>query len=126
MVIIGAIFLVAIFADVIVTEEYERVKPMQGFLPPAADHWFGTDRSGRDVFDRTIIGSRISLYVGFTVTAITVVLGMAVGLVAGYTRTLDNIIMRFVDGMLAFPTILLALAIIAVFGASLNLSLIHI
>ena len=120
VVIIGFIFFVAIFAHVIVTEEYERVKPMQGFLPPAPDHWFGTDRSGRDVFDRTIVGSRISLYVGFTVTAITVLIGMAVGLVAGYTRTLDNIIMRFVDGMLAFPTILLALAIIAVFGASLN------
>ena len=120
VIIIGFIFLIAIFAHVIVTEEYERVKPMQGFLPPAPDHWFGTDRSGRDVFDRTIVGSRISLYVGFTVTAITVFIGMAVGLVAGYTRTLDNIIMRFVDGMLAFPTILLALAIIAVFGASLN------
>ncbi len=104
----------------IVTEEYQRVNPRFGFLAPSADHWFGTDRSGRDVFNRTIIGSRISLYVGFTVTAITVLVGLSVGLIAGYTRPLDNIIMRFVDGMLAFPTILLALAIIAVFGASLN------
>lgn len=120
VIVISIIFLIAIFAHVIVTEEYERVKPMQGFLAPSAEHWFGTDRSGRDVFDRTIVGSRISLYVGFTVTFITIIIGMTVGLMAGYTRTLDNIIMRFIDGMLAFPTILLALAIIAVFGASLN------
>ena len=120
VVIIAFITLVALFAHVIVTEEYQRVNPRFGFLAPSADHWFGTDRSGRDVFNRTIIGSRISLYVGFTVTAITVFLGLSVGLIAGYTRLLDNIIMRFVDGMLAFPTILLALAIIAVFGASLN------
>lgn len=120
VVIITVITLIALFAHVIVTEEYERVKPRFGFLPPSAENWFGTDRSGRDVFDRTIIGSRISLYVGFTVTAITLFLGLSIGLIAGYTRLLDNIIMRFVDGMLAFPTILLALAIIAVFGASLN------
>jgi peptide/nickel transport system permease protein len=120
VVIITTIVLIAIFAHVIVTEEYERVKPFDGFLAPSADHWFGTDRSGRDVFDRTIVGSRISLYVGFTVTAITIILGLSIGLISGYTRTLDNIIMRFVDGMMAFPTILLALAIIAVFGASLN------
>ena len=120
VVIIAFITLVALFAHVIVTEEYQRVNPRFGFLAPSADHWFGTDRSGRDVFNRTIIGSRISLYVGFTVTAITVLLGLSIGLIAGYTRLLDNIIMRFVDGMLAFPTILLALAIIAVFGASLN------
>ena len=120
VVIIAFITLVALFAHVIVTEEYQRVNPRFGFLAPSADHWFGTDRSGRDVFNRTIIGSRISLYVGFTVTAITVLVGLSVGLIAGYTRLLDNIIMRFVDGMLAFPTILLALAIIAVFGASLN------
>ena len=120
VVIITTIILIAIFAHVIVTEEYERVKPFDGFLAPSADHWFGTDRSGRDVFDRTIVGSRISLYVGFTVTAITLILGLSIGLISGYTRTLDNIIMRFVDGMMAFPTILLALAIIAVFGASLN------
>lgn len=120
VVIITTIVLIAIFAHVIVTEEYERVKPFDGFLAPSADHWFGTDRSGRDVFDRTIVGSRISLYVGFTVTAITLILGLSIGLISGYTRTLDNIIMRFVDGMMAFPTILLALAIIAVFGASLN------
>ena len=120
VVIIAFITLVALFAHVIVNEEYQRVNPPFGFLAPSADHWFGTDRSGRDVFNRTIIGSRISLYVGFTVTAITVLVGLSVGLIAGYTRLLDNIIMRFVDGMLAFPTILLALAIIAVFGASLN------
>lgn len=120
VVIITTIVLIAIFAHVIVTEEYERVKPFDGFLAPSADHWFGTDRSGRDVFNRTIVGSRISLYVGFTVTAITLILGLSIGLISGYTRTLDNIIMRFVDGMMAFPTILLALAIIAVFGASLN------
>jgi peptide/nickel transport system permease protein len=120
VVVIIVISFVAIFAHVIVTEEYQRVHPSDGFLAPSADHWFGTDRSGRDIFNRTIVGSRISLYVGFTVTAITVVIGMSVGLIAGYTRTLDNIIMRFVDAMLAFPLILLALAIIAVFGASLT------
>ena len=127
---------IAVMTGVIDKEGYERVKPFEdrgyhsgtftgerlahGFLGPSSDHWFGTERSGRDIFIRTLVGSRISLYVGLAVTSITVFLGVSIGLIAGYTRTLDNIIMRFIDGMLAFPTILLALAIIAVFGASLN------
>ena len=72
------------------------------------------------MFDRVIAGSRVSLYVGFAVTFISVVLGLVIALFAGYFRLLDHILMRFVDGLLAFPTILLALALIALLGGSVN------
>ena len=110
----------AIFGPVLARTEYTRVDPANRLLAPSAEHWFGTDAAGRDVFDRTIVGARLSLRVGFTVTAITVVFGTLIALVVGYSRALDNIVMRFVDGLLAFPTILLALALIALLGQSIN------
>lgn len=110
----------AIFGPYVARTEYTRVDARNRLQAPSAEHWFGTDRVGRDVFDRTIVGARLSLTVGFAVTAITTVIGTAVALVVGYSRTMDNIVMRFVDGLLAFPTILLALALIALLGASVQ------
>ena len=112
--------LLAIFGPALARTDYTRVDPANRLLKPSAEHWFGTDAAGRDVFDRTIVGARLSLRVGFTVTAITVVFGTLIALVVGYSRALDNIVMRFVDGLLAFPTILLALALIALLGQSIN------
>lgn len=88
--------------------------------PPNAEHWFGADNFGRDIYSRVLYGGRMSLPVGFVAVGITAIFGVALGLIAGYYggRT-DSIIMRGVDIMLAFPGILLAMALVAILGTSL-------
>lgn len=89
-------------------------------VPPGAEHLFGTDTLGRDVFARMLYGARVSLWVGFVSVGISVCIGMALGLVAGYFRGLaDECIMRFVDVMLCFPSFFLILAVIAFLEPSL-------
>lgn len=86
--------------------------------PPNAAHWMGTDSFGRDVFSRMLYGSRVSLRIGFFVTLFTGLLGTAIGLCAGYFRRLENPIMRVMDALMAFPGILLAIALSSVLGPS--------
>lgn len=87
---------------------------------PSAKHWFGTDDFGRDILSRIIVGTRISLMVGVIATGIGAIIGTCVGLVAGYYDRLDTFIMRIMDVLLAFPSILLAIGVIAVLGPSLT------
>jgi peptide/nickel transport system permease protein len=82
-------------------------------------HRFGTDSLGRDVYSRTLYGARISIAVGITVAALSVLLGLLIGLLAGYFRILDAIIMRMMDGLMAIPGILLAIALVSLFSAGL-------
>ncbi|WP_404448804.1 ABC transporter permease [Sutcliffiella horikoshii] len=87
---------------------------------PSIDHWMGTDDKGRDILSRIIYGSRLSMGVGFASVLFGAVFGIVLGLVAGYYgRWVDSIVMRIIDVMLAFPGILLALAIISALGPSL-------
>ena len=86
---------------------------------PSGVHWFGTDDLGRDVFARVVHGARLSLLVGGAVVALSFGVGVACGLVAGYYRGLDNVIMRLMDGLMAFPAIVLAIALMASLGPSI-------
>ena len=88
--------------------------------PPSAAHWFGTDDVGRDVFARVVHGARLSLFVGVAVVAFSFAVGMTAGLAAGYFRRLDNVIMRIMDGLMAFPAIILAIALMASLGPSVT------
>lgn len=90
------------------------------FLSPSGEHWFGTDHFGRDIFIRTIYAARVSLFVGVAVALFATVLGTITGLVAGYYHKADTVIMRIIDGMLAFPALLLALALVAALGGSVT------
>ncbi|MFD4442912.1 ABC transporter permease [Nocardia sp. NPDC058519] len=91
--------------------------PLAAQLPPSAQHWFGTDHLGRDVFTRVVHGARYSLLIGVTAVAIAVVAGTALGLLSGLARgPLDELITRFLDVVSAFPDLLLALVLISFTG----------
>jgi peptide/nickel transport system permease protein len=90
--------------------------PVIRLLPPSSEHWFGTDDLGRDVLSRVIAGTRISLAIGVSVTLMAALLGSILGLVSGYYERMDAVIMRIMDGLMAFPSILLAIALMASLG----------
>jgi peptide/nickel transport system permease protein len=102
------------------------MQPEQRLRPPSAQHWFGTDGLGRDVFARTVHGARVSLLVGLSVAATSVGLGLLIGLVAGYFKRADAIIMRFMDGLMSIPAILLAIALVALTRASVGIVILAI
>lgn len=123
--LLGAIVLVVMVilsgsAPFITRTDPTKTAPYERLKPPSESHFFGADHLGRDVFDRTIYGGRISIIVGAAVGGIASALGLLIGLVAGYYRKSDALIMRFMDGLMAFPSLILALAIIAVLGASVQ------
>lgn len=114
----GAVVLVALLADLIAPHDPLKNNFRYRLGAPNDIHWLGTDRAGRDVLSRIVHGSQVSLRIGLMVVAITAVFGAVIGGLAGYFRRLDNPIMRVMDAMMAFPGILLAIAIAAVLGPS--------
>lgn len=127
MVIILFFVLLAIFGPFIAKEGINQQMPADRLQPPSAEYWLGTDDFGRDILSRIIHGARISLSVGFLSVIASVVVGSFLGIIAGYYgRWTDTIISRIFDIMLAFPSILLAIAIVSVLGPGLENALIAI
>jgi len=119
--IVTGLFVLAILAPEIAPYPIDETNIPIRSRPPSTTHLLGTDQLGRDVFSRVIIGTRISLYVGFTSVAIALTLGTPVGIIAGYYKSLvDEGLMRVMDAFMSFPPILLALVIVAVLGPALN------
>ena len=123
-IVIGSLILIfmilfAIFASQI-TSDPMKLNPIKRLRPPGDGIWFGTDMFGRDIFARTIHGSKISLFVGISVASISTFFGLLIGLLAGYNRLFDRLIMRVMDGIMAIPSILLAIALVGLTGASIQ------
>jgi peptide/nickel transport system permease protein len=127
---VGAVLLailaaIAIVGPWLVADPF-RQAPINRLRPPSERFWFGTDQFGRDIFSRTIHGARVSLIVGLSVATLASLIGLCVGLVCGYFRRIDGVIMRVMDGIMAIPTILLAIALITLTRPGLGIVIVAI
>ena len=120
IVLMVAMVIIGLIAPLITSRGPTEIDAFQRLLGPSSDNWFGTDSIGRDVYSRTMYGARVSLGVGFAVAVSTMLAGVVIGLVAGYYRRADMIVMRIMDAMLAIPFLLLAIALMAILGASIK------
>jgi len=125
---------IAIFAPLLGTVDPKAIDPAYRNRVPGTEHviaradgagttqtfWMGTDSLGRDVYSRVIYGTRVSLMVGASVAVVAVSLGLVIGLVSGYIRWLDGFIMRIMDGLMAIPGILLAIALVSIWRSGLS------
>ena len=117
--ILFTVFL-AVAAPIITTHSPKKLDGTIRLQAPSGEHWFGTDHVGRDVYSRTVYGSRVSLIVGFGAAGAAVLFGTPIGLVSGYFRRVDMVLQRIVDGLMAIPTILLAIALMAILEPSVK------
>ncbi|HVQ74153.1 MAG TPA: ABC transporter permease [Candidatus Binatia bacterium] len=110
--------LVALAAPIVAGRDPQIMDVKSRLSAPSAVHWLGTDDVGRDVWSRVVYGARLSMVVGGSVVLVACVFGLAFGLLGGYYRVLDNVLMRVMDGLMAFPGIILAIAMMASLGPS--------
>lgn len=131
----SGIFILILVVVAVVTKLFPQVLPYDPYaqdlgsslLAPSAEHWFGTDLQGRDIFCRVLVGTQISLTVGVIAVAISLSVGVLLGAVAGYKGgAWDTVIMRVMDMMLAIPSILLAIAIMAALGPGIEKAIVAI
>jgi peptide/nickel transport system permease protein len=115
-----ALVLIGIFAPYLWTVDPTALAPSRRLRAPSADHWFGTDALGRDVYSRVVYGTRVSLTVGLSVALLATLAGLAIGLVSGFVRWADGIVMRVMDGLMSIPPILLAIALMALTRGSVG------
>ncbi len=125
LIILGLVALAAIFAPWL-SGDAVTMQPARRLQPPSAEFWFGTDHLGRDVFARTLHGARVSMFVGLLVASCSVGLGLVIGLLAGYFRRVEAVVMRVMDGLMAIPAILLAIALVSLTRASISTVIIAI
>ena len=129
-IVLGAALLVARAAVAVIAPwiagDPRLMTPTNRLQSPSAAFWFGTDNLGRDVFARSVYGAQVSLIVGLSVAIVSVAVGLAIGLAAGYYRRLDALLMRFMDGLMAIPAILLAIALVSLNKASVFIVIVAI
>lgn len=126
-VLVLLITVAAIGAPWLATHSPARQDLLNRVQPPSAEHWFGTDQFGRDVFSRVLYGARISLLVGVVSVGLGALLGVILGTMAGYFGGwVDLVISRIIDGLMAFPLLLMALLIVAILGAGVENSMLAI
>jgi peptide/nickel transport system permease protein len=119
-VILAIMIVIAVLAPYLATIDPQAVSPAKRLRPPSSAYWFGTDMLGRDVYSRVVYGARISLIVGLAVALLSTLLGIVIGVVTGYIRWLDPIVMRIMDGLMSIPSVLLAIALMALTKASVG------
>ncbi|MBZ7924667.1 ABC transporter permease [Ensifer adhaerens] len=120
LIVLTVFVLLAVFAPLIAPYAPGKLSIVNRLQPPSLQWFFGTDEFGRDVFSRTIYAGRLSLLVGAAVVTLATVIGVVLGLLAGFFPKLDTPIARVIDAMMAFPDILLAIALVAALGPSLT------
>ncbi|UZE51488.1 ABC transporter permease [Rhodopseudomonas sp. P2A-2r] len=123
---LGLVILSAIFAPWLTTHDPQLLLPAMRLKPASAEYLLGTDAYGRDVLARILYGGRISLLIGLGAAAVSIAIGLLIGLVAGFFKWVDAILMRVMDGLMAMPSVLLAIAVVSLSGASLTTVLIAI
>ncbi|MEG5262694.1 ABC transporter permease [Pseudomonas sp. JDS28PS106] len=119
LLVLVMILCMAIFAPWLAHHDPVALAPAARLKPPSAEFWLGTDAYGRDLYSRIVYGARISLTVGLGVTVLSILIGLPLGLLAGYFRRLDALLMRVMDGLMAIPGILLAIAIVSLSSAGI-------
>lgn len=115
-----AVILLTVFSPWIATHDPLAMDPLKRLQSASGEHLLGTDAYGRDLFSRMILGGRISLVIGIAAAATALILGVLIGLIAGYFRTADALIMRAMDALMAMPSILIAIALVALNGPSIG------
>ncbi len=118
--IMAVLVAMAVLAPYLWTVDPMKLDPRFRLKPPSERNWFGTDHLGRDLYSRVIYGSRVSLQVGLAVAVVATLIGTVIGLVAGFLRWVDAVVMRVMDGLMAVPGVLLAIALMALTRASLE------
>jgi peptide/nickel transport system permease protein len=119
-VLVLGLILMAVFAPWLGTTDPTALSPIHRTRAPSDQFWFGTDLLGRDVYSRVVYGARVSLIVGFSVAILSTIIGVLIGLMSGFVRWIDAIVMRIMDGFMSIPTILLAIALIALTRGSMQ------
>ena len=120
-VIVAALVLSAVFADWLVPRDPTALNIPARLSGPSAEHWLGADQLGRDIFSRMVMGGRVALSVALPAVAIALAVGLALGMLAGFgPRWLDALIMLLLDSLRSFPTVMLALAVVALVGPGLT------
>ena len=118
--ILALMLLMALLAPYLATVDPQALSPVRRLRFPSGANWFGTDMLGRDVYSRTIYGARVSLTVGISVALLSTAFGLLIGLMTGFSRWADAILMRVMDGLMSIPSILIAIALMALTRASLG------
>lgn len=127
LIVVSAFLFISLTADWVAPHDYDQANFSMARKAPGATYWLGNDEIGRDLFSRLLHGARLSLIIGLISVGIGLTVGTPLGLLSGYLGgKIDLLVMRFIDIMLAFPSILLAILMVAMFGPSLNNAMIAI